>query len=274
MRRLKGCEGRGQGGVGRVPTGASASVPDAAALPPQLSPGPSGRRAKVRGQRHPGRPGSRAGLEPREGGRSSAPARPAPRHLFLLLTAEGLSGSLFHRAGGRTRRAAAAGPGAAAAHPGRGRCPAKGPDTGDVRTALPAGSARRPPGLTRSARPAHAQSGPLRDGAGPPSRGRGPRPPGSGSAGAAGSARRRRPADPLTGFDSRRGRGRGLGAMELGELLYNKSEYIETVRVSPAFQACVPRRAVLSPAPPRRVPGRDGRGRMVCLCYFFPCVAS
>lgn len=52
--------------------------------------------------------------------------------------------------------------------------------------------------------------------------------------------------------------------MELGELLYNKSEYIETVRACPhagPLQACValgpaPRRV---PAPPRRVPAGYGR---------------
>lgn len=52
--------------------------------------------------------------------------------------------------------------------------------------------------------------------------------------------------------------------MELGELLYNKSEYIETVRAS--------RRHPRSGPGPRRAgpPGDDARGRAVWLCYFPP----
>lgn len=52
----------------------------------------------------------------------------------------------------------------------------------------------------------------------------------SGSRGAAGSVWNRILTDRLTGFD-RNGSCEELVTMELGELLYNKSEYIETVRV-------------------------------------------
>lgn len=50
-------------------------------------------------------------------------------------------------------------------------------------------------------------------------------------------------------------------AMELGELLYNKSEYIETVRVFRPLpflcRACVPPKLV-SPSCPYRTPGPFG----------------
>lgn len=241
----------------------------------------AGRRSEVRAA--PGRPGSRAGLEPREEVRAPRQPSPRPRHLFLLLTAEGLSGSLFHRAGRRTRRAAAAAPGASAAHPGRGRSPANGGDTGDAFTALRDGPARSPPGQTRSARPAHAQSGPPSDGAGlpsdgagPPSRGRGPGPPGSGSAGAAGSGPRHFPTNPLTGLTAAVAATRAWGPWSWASCSTTSPSTsrrcVGPGGGPPAFQACVQRRAVPPSCPqPHRGGslGVDGRGWMVWLCYFF-----
>lgn len=53
-----------------------------------------------------------------------------------------------------------------------------------------------------------------------------------GSGGAAGSSPNPSQTDRPAGFDRSRSSGKKLVAMELGELLYNKSEYIETVRLS------------------------------------------
>lgn len=54
----------------------------------------------------------------------------------------------------------------------------------------------------------------------------------SGSGGAAGSCLSSSQKDRRTDFDRRQSRAWELVVMELGELLYNKSEYIETVRVA------------------------------------------
>lgn len=70
----------------------------------------------------------------------------------------------------------------------------------------------------------------------------------------------------LTVFDRSQSCGKDLVAMELGELLYNKSEYIETVRMSRRRPASLRGRCPhLVPAPPGRVPV----ARMVRLCYVF-----
>lgn len=200
-------------------------------------PGPTVHRAQVRGH------------GPANPGRGSAPesALPAPRHLFLLLTAQGLPRRLFHRTGGRTKRGAVAGPGAADT-----KTPALALGPGGVRAEEPdaRGCARRASGWPkRVPRAGHPTNEIQRSACARASgdcrvtdrgrlaesravdeiRGRlGAEVP----AGATGSGRHPQPVDRLTAFDrSRRSCGEDLVAMELGELLYNKSEYIETVRV-------------------------------------------
>lgn len=144
------------------------------------------RRAWVRDNCRP-RTAEETAYNPRTGGRSCVCPSRTPRHLFLLLTAEGLPERLFHRASGRKKRTAVASSGPAdtriTAGPepprrrGKNRGSARdqpahvGPRAGKPRQLHPALSLR-----TRSRRLPSNGAGPP---SGEPSCGWEPRPPGA-----------------------------------------------------------------------------------------------